>query len=60
MIGKTDRRFWKSFEKLPVPAQNLAREKYALWKSDPYHPRSILKSAAMASVLFVSENITVR
>ncbi len=38
MIGKTHRRFWKAFEKLPVSIQNLAREKYALWKRDPFHP----------------------
>ncbi|PZR74119.1 MAG: hypothetical protein DLM52_09915, partial [Chthoniobacterales bacterium] len=36
MIGKTHRRFWKAFEKLPGPIQKLAREKYALWKSDPF------------------------
>ena len=37
MIGKTHRRFWNYFEALPVPVQKLAREKYALWKRDPYH-----------------------
>lgn len=38
MIGKTHRRFWKAFETLPPQIQNLAREKYALWKRDPLHP----------------------
>ena len=38
MIGKTHRRFWKAFEKLPVPIQNLAHEKYTLWKRAPFHP----------------------
>jgi hypothetical protein len=38
VTGKTHRRFWKSFEELPLPVQKLAREKYALWKRDPYHP----------------------
>ena len=38
MIGKADRRFRKSFENLPQSVQKLAREKYALWKRDPYHP----------------------
>ena len=38
MIGKTHRRFWKAFEKLPAPIQDLAREKYATWKRDPFHP----------------------
>lgn len=38
MTGKTHRRFWKCFDALPAAAQKLAREKYALWKSDPRHP----------------------
>lgn len=37
MIGRTQKRFWKFFEALPAPVQKLAREKYALWKRDPYH-----------------------
>jgi hypothetical protein len=38
VIGKAHRRFWKIFEKLPAPVQDLARKKYALWKQDPFHP----------------------
>jgi len=38
VIGKAHRRFWKSFDGLPPAVQTLAREKYALWKKDPYHP----------------------
>ena len=38
MIGKTQKRFWKFSNALPVQVQRLAREKYALWKRDPYHP----------------------
>ena len=38
MIGKAHGRFWKSFEKLPAEAQDLARKKYALWRKDPFHP----------------------
>ncbi|MDR3403942.1 MAG: hypothetical protein P4L99_15705 [Chthoniobacter sp.] len=38
MIGKAHRRFWKCFDGLPGPVQKLAREKYALWKQDPFHP----------------------
>ncbi len=38
MIGKTHRRFWKCFDSLPAGVQKLAREKYALWKREPYHP----------------------
>src|SRR5437016_1086628 len=37
VTGRTHRRFWKCFEALPAPVQRLAREKYALWKRDPYH-----------------------
>jgi hypothetical protein len=38
VIGKAHRRFWKAFEKLPTPVQDLAREKFAMWKRDPFHP----------------------
>ncbi len=38
MIGKTHRRFWKRFELLAPDIQTLAREKYALWKRETYHP----------------------
>ena len=38
MIGRTQKRFWKSFHALPAQVQKLAREKYSLWKHDPYHP----------------------
>ena len=38
MTGKTHRRFWRCFEALPEPVQNLAREKYRIWRRDPYHP----------------------
>jgi hypothetical protein len=38
VTGRTHRRFWKCFETLPEPVQELAREKYAMWKRDPYHP----------------------
>jgi hypothetical protein len=37
VTGRTNRRFWKCFETLPAPVQKLAREKYALWRRDPYH-----------------------
>ena len=45
MIGKANRRFWKHFDALPPNVQKLAREKYALWKSDPHHP-SLLRGTA--------------
>jgi hypothetical protein len=37
VIGRTQKRFWKSFHALPAQVQKLAREKYTLWKRDPYH-----------------------
>ena len=38
MISKTHRRFWKCFDRLPLRAQVLAREKFKLWKVSPSHP----------------------
>jgi hypothetical protein len=38
VTGKTHSRFWKSFNALPPVAQKLAREKYALWRREPFHP----------------------
>jgi hypothetical protein len=38
VIGRTQKRSWKFFRKLPPPVQELAREKYGLWKRDPNHP----------------------
>jgi len=37
VIGRTQKRFWKFFGRLPPQVQKLAREKYALWKLDAYH-----------------------
>jgi hypothetical protein len=36
--GKAHRRFWSCFDGLPPKVQQLAREKYALWGENPYHP----------------------
>ena len=58
MTGRTDRRFWKCFKALPPTVQKLAREKYALWKRDPYHLLCILKRGATGSVLLESEITT--
>ncbi|MGB8476870.1 MAG: hypothetical protein WCE61_22555 [Candidatus Acidiferrum sp.] len=38
MTGRTHPRFWKHFDALPPAIQKLAREKYALWRKDAYHP----------------------
>ena len=37
MKSKTLPSFWKCFEKLPAEIQELAREKYRLWQSHPFH-----------------------
>ena len=37
MTSKAHRRFLKTFEKLPVPVQDLTRKKYSLWKQNPFH-----------------------
>jgi hypothetical protein len=36
--SSTTPRFWKLFAGLPEQAQDLAAEKYKLFKRDPYHP----------------------
>jgi hypothetical protein len=38
VIGRTHGRFWKHFDALPGVIQKLAREKYALWQKDAFHP----------------------
>jgi len=50
VIGRTQKRFWKSFHALPAQIQKLAREKYSLWKHDPFIRRYTLKSVATVSV----------
>ena len=31
-------RFWKLFSRLPAEVQDLAFEKYEIFKQDPFHP----------------------
>ena len=38
MNSRTQRYFWKAFERLPTHIQQLAREKFRFWTQDPYHP----------------------
>jgi hypothetical protein len=50
VIGKTNRRYWRHFDLLPANVQKLAREKYALWKSDPQpHCLIVLNRGARSS-----------
>ena len=46
MIAKTNEAFWAGFENLPQGVQALAREKYALWRADPFHPSLHFKQVA--------------
>jgi hypothetical protein len=38
MIGKTTAGFWSCFDRLPSNIQSLARQKYKIWREDPFHP----------------------
>ncbi len=37
-MHRTTDRFWKCFEKLPEPVQELAKRSFELLKADPRHP----------------------
>lgn len=37
-MHRTTRRFWRYFERLPVPVQEIARENFSLLKTNPRHP----------------------
>ncbi len=38
MTSKATDDFWTCFDRLPTEIQNRAREKFKLWKADPFHP----------------------
>jgi hypothetical protein len=46
--SSTTPRFWKLFIALPEEVQDLAFEKYALFKRDPYHPSLGLQAKGRA------------
>ena len=46
MNSKTTRHFWAGLDKLPEDIRRLAREKFALWQSDPFHPSLQFKELA--------------
>jgi hypothetical protein len=59
VIGKTHGRFWKHFATLPVSVQKLAREKYALWKRDPFlasYQASALRLTFVSFAIFCSNH----
>ena len=37
-MHRTTARFWKCFDKLPIPIKNVARQNFELLKSNPRHP----------------------
>ncbi|HOC56351.1 MAG TPA: hypothetical protein PKI20_12085 [Verrucomicrobiota bacterium] len=37
MKSKVDPAFWRRFNTLPMQAQQLARNAFALWQRDPFH-----------------------
>jgi hypothetical protein len=38
VISRASRRFWSCFDALPQAIQKQAREKYRIWRRDPFHP----------------------
>jgi hypothetical protein len=46
VTGKTTRRFREAFEALPEEIRANAREKYQLWKREPFHPSLQFKELA--------------
>ena len=46
MISGTTRHFWGCFENLPDRVQNIAKDKFGLWKRDPLHPSLHFKELA--------------
>lgn len=38
MTGRTTAGFWARFDALPSDVQRTAREKYAVWRRNPFHP----------------------
>jgi hypothetical protein len=38
MISKADPAFWRRFNELPPPVQQLARKSFNLWQHDSFYP----------------------
>jgi plasmid maintenance system killer protein len=38
VTSKARRSFWAAFATLPQEVQRTARQKFELWRSDPFHP----------------------
>jgi len=37
-MHRTTKRFWRYFERLPIPVQTTAKESFSLLKTNPRHP----------------------
>lgn len=46
MNPKTHRDFWSCYVRLPAGIQTAAREKFRLWRRDPFHPSLHFKELA--------------
>jgi len=46
-MHRTTARFWKCFDKLPIPIKNVARQNFELLKSNPAIHRFILKRSVI-------------
>jgi hypothetical protein len=38
VISKVHARFWAAFAALPKSVQELARDKFNIWRREPFHP----------------------
>ena len=38
MIGRASSDFWRAYQSLPVEIRRLARQKFLVWRSNPFHP----------------------
>jgi len=56
----TTPRFWQCFDRLPTPIQALARQKFGLWKADPYQQSLHFKRLAPLPLWSVRVNIQYR
>jgi len=38
VISKAQQSVWDKFDQLPEPVRRVAREKFVLWRHEPFHP----------------------
>ena len=54
--SSTTPRFWKLFAELPAEVQDLAFEKYELFKKDPYHPSLCFQAKGKAWTIAIGRS----